>query len=372
MMRTILLVDDEEISLRGMKNLIPWGRWQCSLLGAVRSGQEALDFLSRTLADIVITDIRMPGMDGLELIQQIQRQYPTVRFIIISAYGEFEYAKQAMRYGVLDFLLKPVGISEIEEALFRLTDGDAEPKTPGDASQSTENIAGDGDLPSPPTIASTSLDPAVFVKNAMVPLLLNDWTSVEKLLLGFFKDMKAKGVQVEEGRNLCLLVVFALIEEDSVNFDKGILQRAAEIGSAQTLNALYLILKEQLIMIRNNGGDRITSGMNHNIQKVLIFISSNYRKSGLNLKWISEHVVYMRTDYLGKLFFQETGKHFSDYLAEFRIAKAKELFSSGYKGTLNGIAQKVGYGENVSYFIQQFKKVAGMTPLDYASRAVVD
>ena len=368
-MTSILLVDDEEISLRGMKNLIPWERWDCSLLGAVRSGKEALDFLAGTMADIVITDIRMPGMDGLQLIQQIQQRYPAVRFIIISAYGEFEYAKQAMRFGVLDFLLKPVGISEIEESLFRLTDRDADPEN---APQPADSMDDDEASLSAAATDSASPDPAGFVKNMLGPLRLNEWTSVEKLLLQFFKDMKAKGLRVEECRNLCLLAVFALIEEDSINFDKGILQRAADIGSAKTLNSLYLVLKEQLNAIRNNSGNRIPSGMNHNIQKVLVFTSSNYRKPGLNLKWISEHVVYMRTDYLGKLFFQETGKHFSDYLAEFRTAKAKDLFSSGYKGTLNGIAEKVGYGENVSYFIQQFKKVVGMTPLEYASRAVVE
>ena len=106
-MYRVLIVDDEKIERTGIKFLL--GQIDCSFetYEAV-NGKEAEEWLRDNQADILITDIKMPFMDGLELLEQINQLYPDMVKIIISGYGEFSYAKKAIRYGVEEYILKPV------------------------------------------------------------------------------------------------------------------------------------------------------------------------------------------------------------------------------------------------------------------------
>jgi two-component system response regulator YesN len=90
------------------------------------------------------------------------------------------------------------------------------------------------------------------------------------------------------------------------------------------------------------------------------------------LKWLSENVVYLKSDYLGKLFLSETGKTFAQYLTEFRIARAVEYQRGDSTIQIHTLAELVGYQDNVSYFIKQYKKITGMTPVEFAMSSVVN
>jgi two-component system, response regulator YesN len=116
-MYKVLLVDDERIILNGISQIVNWQASGTELAGTARNGLEAFDFISRSAPDIVISDIRMPGMDGLELVGKVNAAYPNIRFILLSGFSEFDYAKTAMQYGVKHYLLKPCNESVIEEAL---------------------------------------------------------------------------------------------------------------------------------------------------------------------------------------------------------------------------------------------------------------
>jgi len=114
----VLIVDDEPIICKGISSKIDWGGLQLEQAGEAQNGMDALEMVHRIKPDIVITDIRMPLMDGLQFINLAKRNYPRLQFIIISGYSEFEYARQAIRYGVTDYLLKPVNKDELKDALF--------------------------------------------------------------------------------------------------------------------------------------------------------------------------------------------------------------------------------------------------------------
>lgn len=116
-MYKVLLVDDEKIILNGISSIVNWEACGTELTGTARNGLEAFDFISRELPDIVISDIRMPGMDGLELAAKISATYPNIRTILLSGFSEFEYAKAAMQYGVRHYLLKPCNETQIQQAL---------------------------------------------------------------------------------------------------------------------------------------------------------------------------------------------------------------------------------------------------------------
>ncbi|WP_308635465.1 response regulator transcription factor [Paenibacillus silvisoli] len=121
-MRKAILVDDERFARKGLVGLIPWERCGFEIVGEAEDGEEALAIIEQHKPDLVITDIRMPVVDGLELIQTVQeRMGASVKFIIISGYGDFKYAQQAVRFGVQDYLLKPIDENELMDTLKRIS-----------------------------------------------------------------------------------------------------------------------------------------------------------------------------------------------------------------------------------------------------------
>lgn len=119
----VVLADDETIALEGLRTLTDWEELGFEICGACENGEEALSTVEECSPDLVITDIRMPGIDGLELIKQVRDldiEQPI--FIVLSGYGEFEYARTALRYGVRHYLLKPVIEAEWEKTIADITD----------------------------------------------------------------------------------------------------------------------------------------------------------------------------------------------------------------------------------------------------------
>lgn len=116
-MYQVILVDDEVLMREAVKENMDWAGQNCALAGCFQHGREALDFIRANPVDIVLTDICMPFVDGLELSRCLSEEYPDIRIIIISGYDSFEYAKQAMKYKVSEYLLKPFSVTELTEIL---------------------------------------------------------------------------------------------------------------------------------------------------------------------------------------------------------------------------------------------------------------
>lgn len=116
-MLKLLIADDERIIRETIFHLIDWKQYDIEVIGLCQNGLEAYDMILDESPDIVLTDIRMPGMGGLELIQKLSQTDLYIQFIILSGYGEFEYAKEAMKYGVKHYLLKPCNEQQILECI---------------------------------------------------------------------------------------------------------------------------------------------------------------------------------------------------------------------------------------------------------------
>ncbi|ADI26660.1 response regulator transcription factor [Geobacillus sp. C56-T3] len=122
-MHKVMLVDDEMFVREGMKTLIDWERCGYRICGEAHNGEQALREAAKLCPDLIVTDIRMPGIDGLELIQRVSRSGQTgTKFIVVSGYNDFFYAQQSIKYGVCDFLLKPIDKREFEQSLLRIAE----------------------------------------------------------------------------------------------------------------------------------------------------------------------------------------------------------------------------------------------------------
>lgn len=118
---TILVVDDEKLERDGIKLLIKRYEFNLNVLEA-ENGRRALEILKDNHVDILLTDIKMPYMNGIQLIHSARTIHPSIKIIIFSAYGEFEYAQKAIEYNVAHYLLKPIVFAEFERVLSHVID----------------------------------------------------------------------------------------------------------------------------------------------------------------------------------------------------------------------------------------------------------
>jgi len=137
-MTKVLIVDDEKYVRMGIKSDTDWALIGCEVVGEASNGLEALEVAENTRPDLVVSDIRMPKMDGIELAEKLIEKYPNVKVIFLTAYNEFEYARQAVRIGVSDYLLKPFSDGELEGSIQRLLH--LHPNAPASSSELEEQL----------------------------------------------------------------------------------------------------------------------------------------------------------------------------------------------------------------------------------------
>ena len=113
----VIIADDESRIVKMLTASIPWTKLGLSAAGTASNGLEALRLAEEQKADIIITDIRMPGLDGLELCERLHESNPNIQIILISGYADFSYAQRAIQLGVLGYCLKPVDIPELQKFL---------------------------------------------------------------------------------------------------------------------------------------------------------------------------------------------------------------------------------------------------------------
>jgi len=118
-MYNIVIIEDSKILRQGMILTFDWAAQNCSIVGEADNGEDGLALIRKVKPDIVITDIRMPGVDGLSMIETLRTEGNQVVCIVISAYDEFEYAQRAMQLGVQEFLVKPFENAELYTVIER-------------------------------------------------------------------------------------------------------------------------------------------------------------------------------------------------------------------------------------------------------------
>ena len=113
----LIIADDEYFIRQRIKKIIPWKNLDIEFAGEAENGKQVVELLGKVRADILLLDIKMPQMDGIETARYIKERFPHVHIIILSGYNDFEYARSLLRYGVKEYLLKPVSAEELEKAL---------------------------------------------------------------------------------------------------------------------------------------------------------------------------------------------------------------------------------------------------------------
>ncbi|MBO4987210.1 MAG: response regulator, partial [Lachnospiraceae bacterium] len=121
-MLKIFLVEDESIMREGLRDNMPWQQFGYEFVGEAADGENALPLIRKTRPDVLLTDIKMPFMDGLSLSRIVAKEFPNMKIIILSGYDDFEYARQAIQIGVEQYILKPVTRETLKKVLSEVKD----------------------------------------------------------------------------------------------------------------------------------------------------------------------------------------------------------------------------------------------------------
>lgn len=117
----VVLIDDEPVILDGLSRVVRWENYDCEVVGTAEDAASGAELIRRVKPDILFTDIRMPGTDGLAMLAGLQSEFPDLMVTVLSGYSDFSYAQEAIRLGVCRYLLKPSKMNEISEALSFMT-----------------------------------------------------------------------------------------------------------------------------------------------------------------------------------------------------------------------------------------------------------
>ena len=124
-MLKVLVVEDEELIRQGIVLGTDWAQLNCAVVGQVANGQEGLEQARALKPDLIITDIKMHKLDGIEMVRALREEGSQVKVIILTAYDSFPYAQSALRLGAVDYILKPFHDGELEQAVLKISGGDS-------------------------------------------------------------------------------------------------------------------------------------------------------------------------------------------------------------------------------------------------------
>ncbi|OUM97210.1 MAG: hypothetical protein A9Z00_01925 [Thermobacillus sp. ZCTH02-B1] len=366
-MKKVFLVDDEIVIRENMRTCIDWEKEGFEYCGDAPDGEMALPLIEKLKPDILITDIRMPFMNGLELSAIVRKMLPGIKIIILSGHDEFEYARQAIRIGVEEYCLKPVSAEDIIRVL-KIVSAKDHPHEEKRAPAGVADRAGflGDDLPDQPGIdragymeflkVGTPEQKETHIRRIAQDLRNVDW---ESSLYGFFllHDLTVS--------------VFREAKEqfgEHVRPDDWLQEMKSRISSIRSWEeaCAYLgRLAELFWHWRSQASDRYGAL----IARVKQYVQEHYGEEGLSLNDAAKHV-NVSPSHLSKVFSQVTGMTFIEYLMETRIKKAMELLlSTGAKSY--EIASRVGYQDS-HYFSNVFKRMTGMTIRDFRKRGRVE
>jgi len=416
-MLRILLVDDEPLVLIGLQGMLEWEKLGYTVCGTARNGKQALETIEREKPDIVVADVKMPLMDGLTLARTCRERGPLPAFIMLTSFEEFDYIKQAMGAGVVDYLVKlDLTPESLKSALARA------------AEKVKKERALLGEMPVQESLSESvrTYQERFFVR--LYAGLFQDESELEQPLQHMEIDLKSDSYLVASCE-LCANTELAPAQQLKLSFScarmlentlqnylpcyvtgadamrcnvlfclsavqcqnyravlRPLLERASQIlYNYFTVRLLWavgrptssllglarrcrenahlqpILTEENPIQFVEVGDGDTTAGKMQVVAQVQEYIQ-NHLSEKLTLADVAA-VFNFSPNYLSQLFGKYGDSGFVEYITETRIAAAKEMLEQGDLKVYE-IAEKLGY-ESSFYFSKVFKKVTGLSPREY-------
>lgn len=398
-MYCVLIVDDESIIRRGLRCMIPWSSLGFSEVREAASAEAALRVAEEIRVDLIITDICMPGMDGLEMTRRLLALQPDIRIVVLTGYDNFQYAQRCCTLGVKHLLIKPVDESELTRLIAALVEGMRCDERQGDREQDARRRA---ELSQRMLLESLlgSLTNGACSKEDMAAIAnLSGIDEHERVCALLLRPAIELSDEWRAHRTLLIISIAKLLsgitESDragycfALNYQVVVLLRASGGVEAEAFaeNAAMLVEGEYgmpcaLGVGKWQGGivefsrsiAQAEDALRHTgrtapgrlVKMALEIIRTRYN-SDISVAAISEEL-HVSTNYFSRLFKQEMGEGCNEYITGVRIKAAKKLLADSEMRCYE-IAEAVGY-RDANYFSLSFKKNTGMSPEQYRIYAV--
>ena len=358
-MHRVLIVDDEEL-IRESLSIQLSELEGIAVSAALPNGSRAIEWLQDHYADICLTDVRMPIVDGLQLMDEINSRYPWMTCIVISGYDDFEYAKKSIRLGAVDYVLKPIDNHLLIEAVAKAADKSKRQRR-YEANQLLLR-----NLPTYKPMLERWLEMVLSVYLHDQPLLIvdtldmfEDWLDgrceiLNELAMSWttlvFDELKKQNIHVtyEEGEDL---------ELGDHCLKRSEVRSYFRLCAVRRLEQAANILMEKACQAKNSQKKGV-------VDQVKRYIDEHYAESW-RLQDLADHVAMSRS-YLAKLFKEETGMTIWNYCMKVRMSRARDLLLTTSLKCYE-IALKVGY-ENSIHFSRIFKQYHGLNPMEYKNK----
>ncbi|WP_150270694.1 response regulator [Paenibacillus tepidiphilus] len=411
----VLIVDDESFVRRSLAELLEREPAACHCVSAAENGLAALQILEKQEVDLVISDIRMPGMDGLELARYISEHEPDTETVLLTGHQDFTYARQALRYGVREYLVKPISVESIlgvvaaadarlqsrkqEQQVLRLREKNLRRKLLTDVLYGMPLPFFERHLIPPFSsfaVLSVSLRGEALPGNwseqtiyAAVINILEEYFTPHAFTVGIQEEQEAvillfdtdlTGITSDTGRYLewtaeGLEKLSALLKSLFGAGLSGFHSELEELPEAyrESLEALRLAKQPGAAPVIRHSGDlpagaaaiaeeELHCKAKRRIISVVIDRMEARLQENLSLKLMADEL-YMNPTYLGRIFKEDMGEGFSSILTRLRIKRAKELLED-VTVKVYEVSDRVGF-RDPAYFSLLFKKAVGVTPQEY-------
>lgn len=385
----ILIVDDEPLVRNSMARMVG-ALNENYRISQAEDGEDASELLDKKIFDLVITDIRMPAMDGLKLAEHIHDTYPQTYVVMLTGYSDFDYARKAIQFKVMDYLLKPASVEDIQSVIEKIEGLVHERKTIHEVGKLRDlNLLEKRvqdllyELPVPyydeslfPEFSSLSI--LTFSMGVDIMRKKTIRFSVKNIIGDICSPHGTPIVVVEESH-----ITTVLFSKQTATMDmekltteiketiKKILKQEIRIGiggmgkELSEVSKLYQASLEKLGMdepIKQESGTK--DSVHRLIRSALSYIEQEYA-SDLTLTLIAERL-FVNPNYLSSLFRTQTGSTFTHHLTKIRMEKAKELLCNSNQ-KIYEICSQVGYLDQ-AHFSRVFKTLENVSPYEFRER----
>ncbi|AQR97147.1 MULTISPECIES: response regulator transcription factor [Clostridium] len=393
----LVVADDEPKIRRGIENLLDWHELNINIVGEAEDGEIALEVIKEKKPDIILLDINMPFLNGLNLLEKLKEINYRSIVIIISGYDDFSYAQKALKYNVFDYVLKPVNKKNMEEIILKAVSKLNEIQNETNyldwvEKQLNENIEIlkknffsewlDNKLNDQQMLKEIEYFKIKFNNNVGLILVkpiekLNLETAekrwnmellefaIANLLNEKFNKSNEKFIFNDDKNNVVLIAnIHDMVEwinlGNQVEMEIGkYLKCNVLVEQANVAEGILKIKHEYLKIVNDLNKKRKCSPI---ILLAIKYIEDNYYSNDLSVNDISDKLE-VTSSYLSKLLKKETGLSFIDYLTNVRIKKAMCIMEDP-SIKIYDVAELVGYS-NQHYFCRAFKKVVGISPTEF-------
>lgn len=390
-MYKIMIVDDEIISQDILQKYIERKMPNCQITAICTTGKDALESFQKEAADIILTDIRMPIMDGLQLLENLSKLSNNYVPIIISSYSDFEYAKKAMQLGVVHYLLKPIDFSELNQCLEaaihnlnckRLAFDNYVPYDDGHELFFTNLILGHykDDLTAKRYFNrlhfpfSYETCQGVYLQISFTKSL--NWnygtdaifTAFHNLIYMLNPMSHSFILFRKEDHFACLIVcenphAVSLTALKKEAFD--LLEITVDITASNYFETITELSQNVCMDIAEENMDTDIVDIEERIKDAICYMQIHYAED-LSRETVAAKI-FMSGAYFSRCFKLVTHTTYKDFLTEIRINKAKDLLKTNTK--IQDISMQVGYS-NTNRFIANFKQYTSYTPSEYRSKVL--